>query len=264
MFKIITADERLAQPKKIKGAIFGPHGIGKTSLLRTLNPETTLFLDLEGGDLAVQDVKVDQIKIKTWIDAINMACLITGPDPSRRSDQSYSQQHYDHVVSQGADPGFLKKYDTIFIDSISVASRLCWQHCSGQPESFSEKSGKPDQRGTYGLLGREMLKWLSVLQHADKHIFVVGGLDRKEDEFGRTRWEPQIDGSKTALELPGLFDLVISMVDMKAEDGTSYRAFITGQLNEWRYPAKDRSGLLDMVEPPHLGKLMSKILGGRK
>ena len=46
--KIITADQRLAERKRIKGAIFGPHGIGKTSLLWSLDPDKTLFLDLEG------------------------------------------------------------------------------------------------------------------------------------------------------------------------------------------------------------------------
>jgi len=83
--KIITADERMAERKNIKGALFGAHGIGKTSLLWTLDPTTTLFLDLEGGDLAVQDCPVDQIKIKTWDEARDMACLVTGPNPSKRA-----------------------------------------------------------------------------------------------------------------------------------------------------------------------------------
>ena len=53
-FPIISADERLAQRKGIKGCIFGRSGIGKTSLLWTLNASTTLFMDLEAGDLAVE------------------------------------------------------------------------------------------------------------------------------------------------------------------------------------------------------------------
>lgn len=259
MFQIITADERLKSNTKIKGAIFGPHGIGKTSLLRTLDTGKTLFLDLEGGDLAVQDVPVDQIKISTWIEAINMACLITGPDPSRRSDQSYSQAHYDHVAQSGADPAFLGKYDIIFWDSISVASRLAWQWATGQPEAYSDKTGKPDNRGAYGLIGREIVRWLTCIQHCDKNVWVVGGLDEKVDDFGRRKWDPQIEGSKAGLELPGIFDEVISFVSLKTEDGTPYRAFVTGQLNQWGFPAKDRSGVLELIEEPHLGKLMKKI-----
>ena len=32
-------------------------------------------------------------------------------------------------------------------------------------------------------------------------------------------------------------------------------------LNPWGYLAKDRSGRLDMIEPPDLGRLMAKIRG---
>ena len=41
-----------------------------------------------------------------------------------------------------------------------------------------------------------------------------------------------------------------------------YRAFVCQTLNEWGYPAKDRSGRLEVVEEPHLGKLLAKMSGG--
>jgi hypothetical protein len=34
--------------------------------------------------------------------------------------------------------------------------------------------------------------------------------------------------------------------------------------NPWGFPAKDRSGKLDQTEPPHLGKLIAKILNREK
>ena len=40
-----------------------------------------------------------------------------------------------------------------------------------------------------------------------------------------------------------------------------YRAFVCQTLNEWNYPAKDRSGKLELLEEPHLGKLLKKING---
>ena len=46
-----------------------------------------------------------------------------------------------------------------------------------------------------------------------------------------------------------------------ADDGTAYRAFVCHTLNAWGYPAKDRSGRLDPIEEPHLGRLMEKIAG---
>ncbi|MFW5908024.1 MAG: ATP-binding protein [Desulfosalsimonas sp.] len=259
--KIITAEERMNQKKPIKGAIFGPHGIGKTSLLWTVDPDKTLFLNLEGGDLAIQDCPVDSINIESWEEAMNMACLITGPDKSKRSDQPYSQAHYDYVSGQ-MDPAFLEKYETVFWDSISVASRLCWQWATGQPEAFSDKTGKADTRGAYGLVGRELVRWLTHIQHAPgKNVWVVGGLDEKVDDFGRRKYDPQIEGTKASLELPGIFDEVISMVSLTGQDGTPFRAFVCHNPNQWGYPAKDRSGRLETVEEPHLGRLMEKING---
>ncbi len=51
---IISADQRLAETRGIKGCIFGVSGIGKTSLLWFLDPQSTLFFDLEAGDLAIE------------------------------------------------------------------------------------------------------------------------------------------------------------------------------------------------------------------
>ncbi|NBT86554.1 MAG: hypothetical protein EBT45_08720, partial [Alphaproteobacteria bacterium] len=50
---ILSADQRLSEPRGIKGCIFGKSGIGKTTLLWTLPQDKTLFVDLEAGDLAV-------------------------------------------------------------------------------------------------------------------------------------------------------------------------------------------------------------------
>jgi len=256
---IISADERLAENCGIKGCIFGKSGIGKTSLLWTLDPKTTLFFDLEAGDLAVEDWAGDTIRPKTWQECRDFAVFIGGANPALRDDQPYSQAHFDAVCEKFGDPSGLDKYQTIFIDSITVAGRLCFGLCKGQPQAFSEKTGKPDTRGAYGLQGQEMIGWLTHLQHTrDKNIWFVGILDEKIDDFNRKIFVPQIEGSKTGLELPGIVDQVVTMCEIEGEDG-SFRAFINHTLNPQGYPAKDRSGRLEMMEEPHLGRLMEKI-----
>jgi hypothetical protein len=117
-------------------------------------------------------------------------------------------------------------------------------------------------RGAYGLHGREMIGWLTHLQHTRaKNVWFVGIFDERLDDFNRKVFSPQIDGSKTGLELPGIVDQVITMAEIPDANGMSGRAFVCQTLNPWDFPAKDRSGRLDMVEVPHLGRLMEKVHG---
>jgi len=257
---IISADQRLAEKRGIKGVIFGASGIGKTSLLWTMEAESTLFFDLEAGDLAIEGWAGDSVRPQTWQECRDFAVFIGGPNPALREDQPYSQAHFDAVCERFGDASVLEKYQTIFIDSITVAGRLCFQWCKGQPQAMSDRSGKPDMRGAYGLQGQEMIAWLTHLQHTrNMNIWFLGILDERVDEFNRKQFTPQIEGSKTGLELPGIVDQVITMAEVRDEDGNSYRAFINHTLNPYGYPAKDRSGRLEQIEEPHLGRLMEKI-----
>ncbi len=74
--RIITADERLAQNKGIKGVIIGPSGIGKTSLAWTLDAATTLVLKAEAGELSLQGWQGDMFNVRTWPDE-PAVCLVT-------------------------------------------------------------------------------------------------------------------------------------------------------------------------------------------
>ncbi|MGV0961681.1 hypothetical protein B9Z47_11370 [Limnohabitans sp. 2KL-1] len=259
---IITADQRLAERRGVKGVLVGKSGIGKTSQLWTLPPASTLFFDLEAGDLAVEGYAGDTIRPRTWQECRDFAVFIGGPNPALRDDQPYSEAHFQAVCQRFGDPAALDKYETVFVDSITVAGRLCLQWSKGQPQAYSEKTGKPDSRGAYGLMGQEMIGWLTHLQHTRrKNVWFVGILNEALDDFNRRVFTLQIDGSKTGLELPGIVDEVITLAEIKADDGSSYRAFVCQTLNQWGYPAKDRSGRLDAIEEPDLGRLMRKIAG---
>lgn len=260
--QIITADERMRERRGIKGVLTGISGIGKTSQLWTLNPDTTLFINLEAGELAVQGWPGDEIRIRDWDRARDLACWIGGPNPAMRDDQTYSRADYARVCNAFGPPNILDKYDTIFVDSITVASRLCLQWAKGQPQAMSDRSGKADMRGAYGLLGQEMIGWLTHLQHTpDKNVWLVGLLDKRLDDFNRPYFSLQIEGSKTGLELPGIVDEIVTLADIRPAEGAPYRAFVCTTLNEFGFPAKDRSGRLTAIEPAHLGRLMDKIRG---
>ena len=98
--KIISAQERLKQQTGVKMVIFGAYGVGKTSLLKTLD-EPTLCLDFEAGMLAVQDWNGDSISVRTWEDARDLACLIGGVNPASKS--VYGQQHFNAAKAKFKD-----------------------------------------------------------------------------------------------------------------------------------------------------------------
>ncbi len=270
--RIITADERLSTAgNKTSLAIFGEPGVGKTSLLRTLPPGQTVCLDLEAGMKSVQDWPGASIPVRSFGDFRDLVVLIGGPDPAVDPNAFYSAQHYKHVRSLYAGSGveeFLGSVPVIFVDSITDLTRQAMAYAKQQPEAFSDRTGKPDIRGAYGLLGREVIQALKHLQHAPgKTVIFVGVLEKVTDEFNATSWQPQMEGSKAGRELPGIVDQVISMhlfaqdaegnwlLDEKATD----RRLVCRSGNPYGLPGKDRSGRLDVTEPPDLGALLAKI-----
>jgi hypothetical protein len=259
---IISAEERLKERHSAKVGLVGFPGVGKATQLATLPPQKTLFIDLEAGDLSVRDWPGDTVRPRTWDEFLDLVVFLAGPLPTATADQPFSENHYEYVCKKYGDPVQLARYDFYFVDSLTVLSRLCFAWCKTQPQAFSEKTGKPDNRGAYGLLGQQMITALTHLQHVrDKHVIYVAILEEKTDDFNRRYYQLQLEGNKTALELPGVLDEVVTLAILKADDGSSYRGFVTRADNPYGYPSKDRSGRLDAVEEPDLGKLIRKCLG---
>jgi ABC-type cobalamin/Fe3+-siderophores transport system ATPase subunit len=255
--KIIPAADRTAAPRGAKALIVGPTGVGKTSLLRTLDSASTLFIDIEAGDLSVQDLVVDTFRPRTWPQCRDLAVVLAGPNPAVPADAVYSEAHYNAAVAELGTP---KTYQTFFFDSLTAVGRLCFAWASQQPEAFSERSGKRDLRGAYGLHAREMVAWLMHLQQARAvNVVFLGILETVLDDYGRTEHRLQLEGARTGRELPAVVDQVIAMNWVDFGDGVPTRAFVCIAPNKWSYPAKDRSGRLEQFEPPDLGKLFAKL-----
>jgi len=105
------------------------------------------------------------------------------------------------------------------------------------------------------------------LQHArGKHVVFIGILDRLTDDFNRPLgFQVQMEGAKVPREIGAIVDEIIIMDWVKFDGrGEPTRAFICTSPNRWNYPAKDRSGRLDQIEEPHLGRLLTKIVDQRK
>ena len=275
IIELISAERKTRRGAKI--CVTGVSGVGKTSLVWTLPEKDTLFLDLEAGDLALEGWKGTSIRPRTWKECRDIACILGGPNPAKgENDPTYSFTHYDCLTKprENETPEdfkkkmdtneVLKKFNTVFVDSITHAGRLCFSWCQNQPECVT-RDGSVDIRSAYGLHGREMISWLTQLQHMrEKDVIFACILDKKLDDFNRPVYSMQIEGAKTGIELPGIVDEMITMAIDYPENGDEpKRIFVCQTLNRWGYPAKDRSSKLDVVEEPHLGRLLKKLKGKR-
>lgn len=276
--RLISAAERLAPDAVTNSiAILGPWGIGKTSLVHTLDPATTLFVNMESGMKSVQTWAGDTLEPATWEEVCEVACLVGGPNPAVAQNEFLSSAFYNHVTTKysGLD---LAKYKLIFADSITDMLRLCllWSQQTTMIEKVDSKTREvsivSDNRGAYGKLGIEAIRLMKHMQHAKgRSIVFVGLLEQVKDEFGRMTFEPQMDGRAAGNQLPAIVDQVISysLFDYDEKDGKpnwqhnwdtgATRGFVCQKVNPFGLPGKDRSGNLDMIEPPDLGRLIDKI-----
>ena len=165
----------------------------------------------------------------------------------------YSQAHYEKI---GGALDNLDKYDTVFVDSITAISRLSFRRAEQQPEAFSDRSGKKDVRGAYGLHAREMIKWLHQLQHArGMNVIFVGILEKASttstSRLGSCRWKATRLAANCRASSTNNHHAIHRL--WRRQAGARLCLHSAKCLG---LPAKDRAGRLEQIEEPHLGKLI--------
>lgn len=220
-----TTTDKAAQLNGVKVLVYGQAGAGKTVLASTA--PAPFLISAEGGELSLRHVQMPMVKVTTVDDLRDVYAWC------ERSAEA-------------------KQFQTICIDSLSEIAEVVLNNAKRQVK---------DPRQAYGELIEKMETTIRMFRDLPgRNVYMSAKMEPTKDELtGVVKYGPAMPGKQLAVKLPYFFDQVFRLGINKTTQGESYRFLQTQP--DMQYEAKDRSGALAAVEPPHLAQLFNKILG---
>ena len=210
-----------ASTKFLKVLVHGPAGSGKTRLCATTGGKP-LIISAEAGLLSLRGHDIDVMEVKHMDDL---------------------RQAYDFLLKD-------QKYDWVCLDSLSEVAECCLS---------AEKEKTKDPRKAYGELSDIMMRLVRSFRDLPKNVYMSAKQSKVKDEMtGGFYYGPSAPGQQLGIALPYLFDEILALHNWKDSEGNIQSALQTRR--DAQYEAKDRSGRLDLAEPPNLGLLYRKIV----
>lgn len=227
--------------------IVGESGIGKTSLAKTLpDPNKVLIISMESGLLCLQGTDIDVITV----DKLN---------PWKKSKDAKENGMYSltEIYMALTKDEYKKKYDYIFIDSVTEMGEMLLADLKQDPVIIASKNGyevwnKYSERMTHLIKGFRDLAPYSVI-FTCLNTFEKDGLEQKED------FKLQMAGIRDSIK--AWIDLVLKYETFEYEEKTHRKLITDTTVNRL---AKDRSGKLNPYEDANLASIITKVLGDKK
>lgn len=225
MALVFTTTDQASAKNGVKCLGYSDAGFGKTKLCSTA--PAPIILSAESGLLSLKKFKIPVITITGIDDLYDAYRWVTG---AKEANQ----------------------FATVCLDSISEI---------GEVVLANAKKTTKDPRQAYGELIEKMQTLIRAFRDLQgKHVFFAAKQEPVKDEMsGVIKYGPSMPGSKLGPQLPYFFDEVFCIRIGKTPQGDSYRYLQTQP--DLQFIAKDRSGALDMMEPPDLSVIFNKILG---
>lgn len=235
-----TTTQAVTDTSGVKSLIYGPAGIGKTVLCVTA-PQPVI-LAAESGLLSLRKKNLERL-----FGAGNPAVSYDTPVIPIHTEQDLDDAY--NYFAQAQDQWH---FQSLQVDSLTeIAEQIL---------ATSKRSAK-DPRQAYGELYDKMEDWIKKMNHLPgRNVTMTAKMELNKDELtGTMKYGPGMPGNKFGPRLPYLFDEVFYLGTNKTATGEDYRFLQTQP--DLQHDAKDRSGSLDVIEPPFLSTLYAKILG---
>jgi hypothetical protein len=211
----------------IKGLVYGRAGIGKTSLAATA--PAPFVISAEKGLLSLKRFNIPAVDVRNISDLKNIA--------------SWMEQSYE-----------ARQHATFFLDSITeIAEQVL--------EYEKERQGK-NKFGAYGELAEQLTKEFRRFRDIAGPNVIFTAKEKREKNGMEWFSRPLIPGQVLPDAMPYFFDELFHYTIVKFDGVNETRAFRCQPSIDAE--AKDRSGMLNLYEPPHLSYVFNKILGEQR
>ena len=150
-------------------------------------------------------------------------------------------------------------------EKMAAIESICFDGLSELAEGHLEdcekltltKAGASDMLRAYGLMGREICALIRRFRNLPPrfHVYMTAKMDRNDDS-GIMCAGPMMPGKMVAANLSYFFTQVMYLGIETPEKG-GFRYLLTKP--NFQFYAKDRDSLLDEIEEPHLGKIITKL-----
>lgn len=223
---------------RLTALVIGPAGAGKTSLTRTIpKGEKAIVLSAESGLLCIHDMIVSG-----QVEAFEIGSM---------ADLRSAFEYLDTPEAKA-------QYTWVVLDSLTEISSRC---LTAMREKYPEGSNNYKLWGDYAEAMNAMIR---AFRDLSPYNVLFTCLEKVElDDRKRRTYEPMMSGNATKQILTSFFDLVFYYkVDVPIDGGGTKRMLVTQPVDG--YPAKDRSGKLELLEEPNLSMIKNKIFNIKK
>lgn len=174
---------------------------------------------------------------------------------------------YDLPVLEVSNIAQLEEVYQLFANPANKMHEHCTSLCLDSITEVAEKmlqtmkAGTKDPRQAYGEMADRTLEYFRKFRDLNLyHCYMSAQQEQRADGAdGIARYTVSMPGKQVGPKVPYMFDEVFHLGISKTQDGRKFRYLRTDQ--DLQYVAKDRSGRLDELEEPHLGKIIAKITG---